>query len=218
MELCTRGIVCWGTLRAQEHWYWQHSRCSGQKQILSPPKIYGHGRHPPHVQWRLNLRAFACLSDRLRGIHFLQKWWYAINTPIFTIACILSSGSVPVIKVAARATLLGISGVREGPLMRLGMTVMRSMLFSWANFQAALSAKVLDAAYPCTLRLVHFGPYTLVKTHRAYPTILKWIFLLPKLVASQNSKTQHRSSFSRPWPNLLHFAHWLIQQQLTMSI
>lgn len=51
----------------------------------------------------------------------------------------------PVIKDIAKPTLLGTSGVREGPAIREGITVMRSMLFSSANFQAAFSASVLEA-------------------------------------------------------------------------
>lgn len=51
---------------------------------------------------------------------------------------------LPESKHAARPTLLGISGVREGPDMREGITVMRSTLFSLANFQAVFSASVLD--------------------------------------------------------------------------
>ena len=41
--------------------------------------------------------------------------------------------------------LLGTSEVREEPAIRVGMTVIRSMLFSSANFQAAFSASVLEA-------------------------------------------------------------------------
>lgn len=48
----------------------------------------------------------------------------------------------------ARLALLGMSGVREGPAIRLGITVMRSMLFSSANFHAAFSASVFDTGYP----------------------------------------------------------------------
>lgn len=50
----------------------------------------------------------------------------------------------PVIKHVARPTLLGISGVREGPVIREGITVMSSMPFSLANVQAVFSASVFD--------------------------------------------------------------------------
>lgn len=46
--------------------------------------------------------------------------------------------------------LVGMSGVREGPAVRVGITIMRSMLFSSANSNAAFSDSVLEAGYPCT--------------------------------------------------------------------
>ena len=51
---------------------------------------------------------------------------------------------LPVSKHAARHMLLGTSEVREAPVIKLGTTVMRSMLFSCANFHAVLSASVLE--------------------------------------------------------------------------
>jgi len=44
----------------------------------------------------------------------------------------------------ARPTLDGMSGVREGPVVRVGITVMRSSSFSSANFHAAFSASALE--------------------------------------------------------------------------
>lgn len=41
----------------------------------------------------------------------------------------------------------GIDGVRNGPITRVGMMVMKSILFSLANFHAACSARVLDTKY-----------------------------------------------------------------------
>lgn len=41
----------------------------------------------------------------------------------------------------------GIAGMRNGPTTRVGIMVMKSMLFSLANFHAAFSARVLDTKY-----------------------------------------------------------------------
>lgn len=54
--------------------------------------------------------------------------------------CILE----PVMRDVARPTLDGMSGVREGPVVRVGIIVMRSMWFSSANFHAAFSASALE--------------------------------------------------------------------------
>ena len=58
-----------------------------------------------------------------------------------------------VIKDMARPILLGTSEVAEGPAMSVGMTVMRLMLFSSANFHAAFSASVFDTGYPCNSKI-----------------------------------------------------------------
>ena len=44
-----------------------------------------------------------------------------------------------------RATLLGMSGVREEPVIREGIMVTKSILFSSANFKAVFSASVFEA-------------------------------------------------------------------------
>ena len=81
------------------------------------------------------------------------------------------AGLAPVINDIARFMLSGICGVKEGPVMRLGMTVMRSMLFSSANFQAAFSASVLDAGYPCIFHIIQFNYvgllYSIIKDNLA---------------------------------------------------
>jgi len=56
----------------------------------------------------------------------------------------------PVIRDVAKTTLVGMSRVIEGPVVRVGNTVMRSMWFSSANFHAAFSSSALEAAYPYT--------------------------------------------------------------------
>lgn len=43
----------------------------------------------------------------------------------------------------------GIDDIKKGPTTSGGMTLMKSMLFSSANFQAAFSAKVLETKYIC---------------------------------------------------------------------
>lgn len=50
----------------------------------------------------------------------------------------------PVNKHVARPMLPGTSGVKEGPAIKGGITVTRLRLFSFANFQASLSARVLE--------------------------------------------------------------------------
>lgn len=55
---------------------------------------------------------------------------------------------LPVINDMANSVLDGTSWVSEGPAIRVGITLTRSMPFSSANFHAALSASVLDTKYP----------------------------------------------------------------------
>ena len=149
--LCSEGIFGWGTLRAQARSCWLRSRCNGQRQILSRPRICELGRHPRRARWISTPTTFACLWLHLWGTHSLQ---HVENTILPTNSLSLISllkkkkmelSKKPEIKDVARPTLLGTSGVREGPVIREGITVMRSMLFSSANSQAVFSANVLDS-------------------------------------------------------------------------
>lgn len=55
----------------------------------------------------------------------------------------------PVIGESAVMRLGGNEGIRNGPTTRVGMILMKSRLFSSANFHAACSASVLDTKYIC---------------------------------------------------------------------
>ena len=54
---------------------------------------------------------------------------------------------VPVIGERAVMRLGGIDDIMKGPTTRVGMIVMKSMLFSLAYFHAACSASVLETKY-----------------------------------------------------------------------
>lgn len=56
---------------------------------------------------------------------------------------------IPVIRESAVIRLGGIDGIRNGPTTRVGIILIKSSLFSSANFHAAFSARVLDTKYIC---------------------------------------------------------------------
>lgn len=140
LAVCTEGVSCRGSWKAQVRWYLQDSKCIDHKPMFSPPQIYLWAKQTSST-WVVEIEPVSiCIPFILfMKVSFAtqccdtpwEKDPYMLFARITWEVGESNTGldSTPVIKDVERATLWGTSEVSQGPVMMAEMRVTRSMLF-----------------------------------------------------------------------------------------